>query len=102
MRELWAGYDSTPAPPPPAPGMNVPTAPTDLRSAQSHGSDIEILFMPPASDGGSPVLGYKIYFRVLGATPWQERLARPNSPGLPTVPSGHFEYTLTGLSADTV
>ena len=65
-------------------GTTVPGAPTGLVATASGNTRINLSWTAPASDGGSPITGYKIEVSSDGGTSWSDLEASTNSPAPPT------------------
>ena len=58
----------------------VPDAPTDLTARVSENTRINLSWARPASDGGSPVTGYRIEISSDGGSSWTDLVANTRSP----------------------
>lgn len=72
---VYTTYPAIAPPPPPPPPPNAPSAPRNL-TARSEGIDalsmqasVELRWDAPASNGGSPVAGYRVFRSVDGGEP---------------------------------
>lgn len=63
----------------PDPITNPPTAPTNLEPIVSSPEQITITWDPPSDDGGSPITGYQIRYRLVGQSDWHSTTTRPTS-----------------------
>ena len=72
-------------------GTSVPGAPTDLSARASGTTQVDLSWTAPASDGGSPVTGYRIEESPDGRSSWNVLVATTGSPAT--------SYSRTGLAS---
>lgn len=76
--------------PNPNPVINAPDAPTNLELLATSTNSVTVRWVAPQYDGGSPVMGYRLLYKVNGVLYW-------SSVGI----SGSTQYTLSPLNAGT-
>ena len=81
-------------------GTSVPGAPTALSARASGTTQVDLSWTAPASDGGSPVTGYRIEESPNGNSSWTDLVANTRSPhraysraGLPSGATRHYRVS---------
>ena len=87
------------------PNLTRPSPPRDVRATITEGNEIEISWVEPADDGGSPITGYQIQYREATRTAWLTLIEDTREPDQrshvhPNVERGtEYEYRVAAINS---